>query len=181
MSDKLALIVGGAEGVWGELKTMRTTCDRLGLAYDLFVINDMISEFSEVAIGVTLHPDKLGRWLAQRNSKMYPPLSSVWTHRHYKGIVASTTPDWGGSSGLFAVKIAIQLGHYRVIGCGVPITVSDKHFLRHEPWAACAAFQKAWVTRGNAIRPYFRSTSGWTAETFGRPTPEWLTEGRAAA
>lgn len=172
---RIALIVGGAETWQAELDRAKALCAQVELPFELFILNDHIADFPEPVRAVTLHPNnRLGDWMRRRKEAGLPALLQVWAH-HSHPMVTDQLPDWGGSVGLLACKIAIyRFSHKKIMLCGVPMTVAGGHYVRHQPWAACPAFRRAWLTRKNEIAPYVRSMSGWTAETFGQPTVEWL-------
>lgn len=167
----IAIIVGGAQSVAEEFVAAHDVLAGREAVY--FVINDQIAEFAHSAIGVTLHPDRLPSWLRQRVNKQYPPLSRIWCHREALW-VTDTAGDWLGSSGLFAVKIALECGFDRIILCGVPMSASAGHFVRKHYWTACRFFRLPWIEHRAELAPNVRSMSGWTRELFGLPTTDWL-------
>lgn len=160
--QRVAVVCGGGPDVEAEIAKAK---EMYGGSCDFFVINDMIPRFPGECVAITLHPSKLKDWLPLRGS--YPAPKQVWAHRKFAG-VSNVTEDWMGSSGLFAIKVAMQLGYAKIVLCGVPMT-DEKHFVRGEAWTAVAAFKKAWVKHKDEIAPFVRSFSGWTAEQFGRP------------
>lgn len=172
---RIAVVVGGAESTMTEVDQARALCVECGCEPQFFVINDMISLFPGEVIAVSLHPDKLPGWLNQRSNNGLPAPLEVWSHRPNKIGVTHHTRDWGGSSGMLAAKIAMEKG-LRSILCGVPMTVQDKHFMRHQPWNACSAFWRAWITHKADLAPHVRSMSGNTRDLLGAPDAEWLTE-----
>ena len=120
-------------------------------------------------IAVSLHPTALADWLKRREG---PAIRlAVVSSAHRSGPnVTNHVEDWAGSSGLFACKIARQLGFERIILCGVPMDPSAKHVVRAQPWPAGVTFRRAsWERHKEEIKPFVRSMSGWTAEQFGRP------------
>jgi hypothetical protein len=144
---------------------------------ELFIGNDMIAEYpGKVEHALTLHPDKLATcWTGPRRTKGYPTPDKVWAHRPFTGIT-HWTRDWSGSTGLFAVKVARELGFVHIILCGVHMSEASGHFIRKQPWQAADQFRKAWVMRLPQLRPYVRSFGGWTKDNLGEPTVEWLRE-----
>lgn len=178
MSD-VAVICGGAEGIFSEIELARKLCEQADALANFFVINDLIAIFSGQCRAVTLHPDKLLTWLAVRRAENLPPPDSVWAHRK-NALVTHTAVQFGsggaesGSSALFACKIAREQGFDKILLCGAPMDTQAKHFMRHRPWAACDSFRDAWKTHQVLFAPYARSFSGWTAELFGRPSIEFL-------
>jgi hypothetical protein len=171
MSPTIAIVVGGAECLLDDVTTAEQLIGQR--TRTVFATNDMIADLAEYDVAATLHPDKLPMWLARRALKGWAPPAVIWAHRKGNALVTHTTPDWCGSSSLFAVKIALQTGHDRVIVCGAPLTVT-KHYLRQTVWTAAIGFRRGWTAHLGDIRERVRSCSGWTAELLGRPTMEWL-------
>jgi hypothetical protein len=80
-----------------------------------------------------------------------------------------------GSSGLFAVKIAVDEGCSRIVLAGVPMSadgghIGDGKIFRSE----CHEYRKAWEQALPAFKDVTTSMSGWTAARLGMPTREWL-------
>jgi hypothetical protein len=97
----------------------------------------------------------------------------TWAHKPYRGIDRST-PDWAGSSGLFAVKVAIEEGFERIVLAGVPMTAEGAHYYDAKVWTAAHVFHSGWNHRLPQIKDIVRSMSGWTRELLGEPTRDWL-------
>jgi hypothetical protein len=173
---KVAVIVGGSERAMDDYAKACEWCKVAGAEPIVFVCNDMIGMFQDYAeYLVTLHPDKLLGWLNQRQKNGFPKAKYVWAHRRFKDLTTNDTADWGGSSGLLMVKIALEQGFKHIVLAGVPMDPTAKHFVRHLHWAACAAFRRAWERRKTEIAPYVRSMSGgWTEQQFGAPDAAWL-------
>jgi hypothetical protein len=170
----LALVLGGGASVWADAAAAL----RLANPDAVFAINDMISFWpGPVHYAVSLHPDKLDQWIKARasNPTLPPGFIDIWAHRHL-GPVTKVTPDWNGSSGLLAVKVAlVELKMDGVILAGVPMN-RTKHFVRNRVWFSASSFHNGWMTHHKAIRTRVRSMSGWTMEQFGPPTNEWLAD-----
>jgi ADP-heptose:LPS heptosyltransferase len=172
---KVAIVVGGANNWADDFERAKTFCAACGCAPELLYVNDHIGTFRD-GVAVTLHPDKLGLWLGQRRSAGLPDPLEIWGHRPApsKGIT-NFTDDWRGSSGLFAVAVAIKKGHDRIILCGVPMDGNANHFLRHQKWLACPSFVPGWKQKQGQLIPILRSLSGgWTEQTFGAPDAVWI-------
>lgn len=84
-------------------------------------------------------------------------------------------PEWietwdipiSGSSGLFALRLALHMGFARVLLCGIPLDGSG-HF--YDPPGAAGYFtdqRPYWEPFRN--HPSVRATSGYTRELFGPP------------
>ena len=113
----------------------------------------------------TLHPDCLDAWAAERAGE---PASRLFT--------PDLTPErWPGSSGLYALQCALlELGATGAILCGVPMETSAGHFLNPGAWAGTADYRRAFEAALPEIGGRVRSMGGWTAELFGKPTPQWV-------
>ena len=173
-----ALILGGANCVWDDVEA---AC-KLGKFQAIVAVNDVGAEYPEhVDIWCSLHPDKLPAWAKQRADNGYRPAGMLVGHADKKsaGFLDETTPyQWpgmsgSGSSGLFAVKVALEHGYNRVVLCGVPME-KRPHFFKKEPWPQVDSFTAAWKTSINNYSEFTRSMSGWTAELLGKPTKKWL-------
>lgn len=170
----LALVIGGADCVWTDYLAVKAICDQIGVPFEIFIINDMIPSYPGAARAVSLHPDKLEGWLSRRQSAGYPRPTQVWCHRAHR-LATNDTPDFGGSSGLFAAKIAHHnCGFDRVILCGVPMTAEGGHFVRKQKWPSYYSFRKAWERELPALQGWLKSMSGWTKEKLGSPDLAWL-------
>jgi hypothetical protein len=173
----IAIVVGGGGDPISEFDAAKAMCEDASRSVATFVCNDMIALFPyPIDFAGTLHPDKMHVWIRLRTEHSYPmPLGSIWSHRSYKGFTHHTR-DWQGSSGLLMTKIARECGYTHIILAGVPMTVDAEHFVRHQRWNAAPGFVRGWRRQEGILRPYVRSISGWTQETFGAPSIEWLVE-----
>jgi len=173
---EVAVILGGAEGWQQDLEEAKRLLNGQKIQY--FMVNDQIKTFPEPGIACTLHPDKLNghfAWLRVRSKAGLPEPIEIWAHRKHGAVTHDTASiDWGGSSGLLAVQVALRKKFRKIIGCGVPMTTEGKHFERHQKWQSAIAFRSGWTRYRKEFEPYFRSMSGWTAEQFGKPDEEWL-------
>lgn len=163
------IILGGAANVLEDYHLAQ----QFGPHIQIIAVNDMIAEFrGRIQCAASLHADKLCGWISQRTYRKLNKPDMIWSTG---GVTAThTTKDWGGSSGLFAVKVAIEMGYEKIILCGVPMHVDGNHILRKIPWHACNQFQWVWNYRQHEINNRVRSMSGYTRELLGAPTKEWL-------
>lgn len=127
----------------------------------------------------TLHGDSLRTWTMQRQRLGLPPAGRLWTAERRGrpvGIEVETAPNWGGSSGLLAVSVALnQLRAERVVLCGIPMDIRQGHF--DQPgklWTDGGNYRHAWLRRLAEMKDRVRSMSGWTREQLGAPDREWL-------
>jgi len=122
----------------------------------------------------TLHAEKLGGWMAQRKAAGLPDGYQTWSsvkrtvvQNHFNGLT-------GGSSGLYAVSVALQaLKHPRILLCGVPMNLSRNAFSGQD-WHSYKRYRKGWEREREWLAPRVRSFSGWTREMFGAPTRQWV-------
>lgn len=84
-----------------------------------------------------------------------------------------------GSSGLFAVEIALRMGYERLVLCGIPLTGTttiqesgeEERVRKGQPFIE--TFHDAWIRNFELLSPHVRSMSGWTREFLGDPG-EWV-------
>ena len=87
--------------------------------------------------------------------------------------------DWGGSSGLYGVQIALKyFSPSKIVLAGIPI---DSKYLRHGTathWAASESgvqrYQQAWLKHRNELKYRVKSLSGWTKDLLGHPSKDWF-------
>lgn len=170
--DPAIVVCGGGEPL-AEAALAESLCREAGLQPTIFVGNDQIATFPNVNHGCSLHPEKAVNWTSARLTAGLPRIEYLWAHRPAPGF-NYWTRDWAGSTGLFCVKVARELGFAHVILCGVHMSPESNHFVRGVRWDACDGFKKAWVMRMPTLRPYVRSYGGWTRQEFGEPTKDWL-------
>lgn len=175
-TQDIAVVVCGGGDPMAEFAQIHDAVLRLNLRATTLIGNDQIAHFPYSAEHAgTLHPDKLPDWMGERRSRGFIMPDRWWSHRPFNN-VTDWTRDWSGSTGLFLVKVARELGHTHIVLCGVPMTVDANHFLRKEPWNAAHGFRRGWTSRLMELKRYVRSYGGWTHSMFGAPTDEWLVE-----
>lgn len=173
----LAAVLGSASGGMDELATLR----RLTAVTAVFAVNDAAADYpGDLAAFVTLHPEKLATWLPKRRS----PPAEVIAHESHPLATRVVEYQWpgmtgSGSSGLFAVKVALEQFD-RVVLCGVPMDPFRAHYFDGAPWFEVDSFTAAW----KYALPHLlgvRSMSGWTAGLLGTPDEEFLNPKRTHA
>lgn len=201
---ELALVLGGADCVWRDLAALETL---IGGPWPglVVVVNDLGNVWPRrVDAWASVHPEKLlgpigwrdaqkrrHGWLGQRLAAGLSAPRRIFTtlrDSRYSWVVdgeelVTKLDQWAsGSSGLFAVRAAYELGARRVVLAGVPMD-ARAHFVEStvhkvgKPWASSASHRRAWTDRKvePRLRERTRSLSGWTREHFGAPTLRWLT------
>lgn len=174
-----ALVLGGAACVWSDVEAALN----LGEFDGVIGCNDIgIVWPGAMDAWVSLHSMNFPAWSARRGREGRPP------HRHIIGHAEAgpTAPvdlrteyrfpgqDRSGSSGLFALKVAlVDLGFDKAVLCGVPMDARP-HFFDGKAWDACADHRKGWEQARPAILDRARSMSGWTAKLLGTPDTIWL-------
>lgn len=167
-----ALVLGGASCVWADVEAALA----LGEYDAVIAANDVGAHWTgRLDHWVSLHPDKFDGWVRSRREKGYPDGFTTWAHKKQAGCpVDRETDDWKGSSGLFAAKVARELGFDRIVLCGVPLDAEGAHFFDPKPWSAFKSFRFGWLSHRQEIAPFVRSMSGWTKEILGAPTEGWI-------
>lgn len=170
----IALILGGAPTWLDEAKAAAALLNRphLVVAANLAGIHWP----GKLDAHVTLHPDQLESWRAQRKG---PAAARIFAPSGRK------TPKWAeiaeerwpGSSGLYAAQVALfDLGASGAILCGIPMDSAAGHFDRPPGarWEAVGDYRAAFAAALPEIGGRIRSMGGWTADLFGEPTAEWV-------
>lgn len=126
---------------------------------------------ADLAHWVSLHPDHLAVFAAERAARGLPAAGALWTPDRHPSMPRS------GSSSLFAVRLALgPLGYDRVVLAGVPMETEPGrpgHFYP-EAFPAAIAYRGIWRAAREELAGRVRSLSGWTRRTLGRPSPAWL-------
>lgn len=178
------LVLGGGACVWDDLEQAR----EFGPFDATIAINDMLAHYGgAIDFAVSLHPEKYHLWMQERDGKGLPRPAKFVAHagNTQEGRNAPFPVDivtdyrWpgmnaSGSSGLFAVKVAIEQGFDRVILCGVPMDGKQSHFFDKTPWTEVQSFTEAWGVARPFIAEFTRSMSGKTRDWLGAPSLEWL-------
>lgn len=179
----IAAVLGGAAGGFEELEYLRTLC-RVEAVY---AVNDAAADYpGDLAAFVTLHPEKLPHWLSIRaRVDNLHKTCEVVSHEAKPGVTRVVDYRWpgmqaSGSSGLFAVKVALERFE-RVVCCGIPMDADRNHYFSAEPWYEVGSFWEAWCEQAYMhIKDRVRSMSGRTAQLLGMPTKEFLAGGMPA-
>jgi len=169
------LVLGGAACVWADAEKALALGD-----YDAVCgVKDMIADWpGRLDYGVTLHPERAEQYLRERKASGYPGRPEIWGHKNSgsgaRVMVAKTTQDWAGSSGLLAVKIGLLEGFGRIVLAGVPMEASAGHYKRGQTWQQAPRYRSGWTAHKDEMLGTVRSLSGWTRELLGAPDADWL-------
>lgn len=167
----IALIIGGAPSNWSDLAAAETLL--AGRRRIIVAANEAGIQYpGHLDAWASLHAEHLDRWAAERGTPAGRTFSPVRLGR----TPVETVPErWNGSSGLYALQIAMtQLGATASMLCGVPMDQAAGHFLTPGPWAPTATYRQGFAQALAAYGGRIRSMGGWTAQAFGRPTAAWL-------
>ena len=172
----IALCLGGAKTVWGDLRAAQTllgerehvmvACNYAGIAYP-----------GHLDAWATLHPERFDEWRRERAR-----VGRNTDYRAFAHTVGGEEPlevlayRLYGSSGLYAAQVALEAMDARgAILCGMPMDDTGSHIHWQGAWAACHHYQAAFAAAEKAGMP-IRSMSGWSAELFNRPNAAWIEE-----
>lgn len=174
---KTAYIVGGAGCAFADLHAspMMQPGDGIIVVNDVGVIYD-----GEPVAWVSIHGTKLLGWMRDRRMakrstiRAFTGLSARDQLGERDGLeyvqVLFPQQSQSGSSGLFAVKVALMdLGYDRAILCGVPMLKASVNFNGDDAWSDAVDYRRAWNQSLNALKGKVFSMSGWTKDLLGYP------------
>lgn len=191
-----ALIVGCARSVWDEVKAAQELC-----IFDATycVKSAGIHWPGKFDVWVTLHPEAIDDYEAERKKLGFPGgyeiVSTldglVGMHKGKgKNIRRKLDYRWPGmnasaSSGIFAVKVAMDDGYERIVLAGIPMDKDAGHFLpgtrtvnketvRGPQWLHRDSFMPGFEIAKKFMAGKVRSMSGHTAKVLGSPDRAWL-------
>lgn len=166
-----ALVLGGADCVWEDFRAFEAAG---GWAHVVIAVNDAIPAWhGHLHHAASLHGDKLSQWKRERAGRGLNADFVTWTRPEHEGCTDRTLSGWSsGSSGFFAVGVALELGAESVVLCGVPMQAERAHFFKSEPWSAVWYYLSAWEHQAGRLRGRVFSMSGWTRDLLGGPP--WL-------
>lgn len=169
-------VLGSATNGLAELETLRS----LATVDAVYAVNDAAADYpGPLDAFVTLHPEKLPDWHARRFHVDSSHKCEYIAHCEHPLVTRVVDYRWpgmnaSGSSGLFAVKVALEKPEQRVVLCGVPMDAMRAHYNNTLPWFEVDSFWAAWTTALPYIKDRVRSMSGRTAQLLGMPTREFL-------
>ena len=175
-----ALILGGADCRVSDVEALESVAgpwDGLVIA-----VNDAGADWPRrLHHWVSLHPERFhlieygkGRWVAKREENGHEPAGQLWgaNRRAMDGVQFLKCRMPGGSSGLYAVEVAMHLGATRIVLCGVPMDASVNPY-HGEAWTGHRNYRGPWQRHAQRLTNV-RSMSGWTLDLLGAPTEDWL-------
>lgn len=176
---KRALALGSATSYWAD------TAAALELGeFDLVVAANEAGVLwsGQLDSWVSLHPNEMPGRIARREANGWPPAKEIVSHftKQKKEAITLQVEYFlpkqrkSGSSGLFAVKRALDLGATHVVCCGIPISGELGRVDGKDVWPSARLFRQGWEEALPVIRDRVRSMSGWTRQLLGAPTADWL-------
>lgn len=163
---KRAIVLGSADTLQSDLDSLGNM--REGAA--IFVVNHTGFKFPIRAdYWVTLHPECWKDWPQMRKDAGYnmdfKSIGYDAQNKTPKGMDRGSS-NWGGMSGLFAVKCAFEEGFEEVILCGVPMT-DTPYFWGNELHYKILPYRAGWEKHIDKLKGRVYSQSGWTKELLG--------------
>jgi len=126
----------------------------------------------------TFHADHFPQWISKRHDLGLPPAEKLWSADRRvipKALDVQIIQNWGGSSGMLAVTVALRLQAEKIVLCGIPLDMYQGHFDRDDKtWVDGGNYRAAWEKQAPKWEGKVRSMSGWTANLLGSPDDEWL-------
>lgn len=172
---RIAFVLGGAVSLWDEIEQARALVEP-----DLIIATNHAGRDypGPVDHWVSMHSDLFELWAKTRAQAGRPPALNHWgaAHRQHHGgpdgIRRIAAP--GGSSGLLAVYVGLQLDCTHLILCGMPMHQNGRHFDHEAKWREARQYWGAWERALPTIQGRVKSLGGQTFHWLGRPTKEWL-------
>ncbi len=129
---------------------------------------------------VSLHPEFMKNYVAERRANGYPDAREVVANAMAPGVDRVIEYKWpeqlnrSGSSGGVAAKYAIEEGFTKVVLCGIPMVQSMGRIDGREYWASAKTYQVPFEASAHRLQGIVKSMSGWARQLLGEPTAEWL-------
>ena len=163
---KRAIVLGSADTLQSDLASIGNMVE--GAA--VFGINcTPINLKTRIDYWITLHPECWHEWPEKRaaigGNMDFKSIGYHAQNKTPKGMDRGSS-DWGGMSGLFAVKCAFEEGFEEVILCGVPM-VPMPYFWGEKLNYDLIGYRKGWEKHFDKLKGRVYSQSGWTKELLG--------------
>jgi hypothetical protein len=199
----IALCLGGAERVWCDLEALARLakvdaaphehgkpCVKHGRTRHkiptdwpgpVIAANDIAVHWPhQLDHLVSLHAEKIQRWRRARTKAGYPDGYLVWLTENSKLSDRLLPFRHKGSSGMYAPRVAKEVGATGSVLCGVPLTISQ-HFRESGEhkigmrWPHAEKYWEVWQACEKELRAWnVKSMSGRTRQLLGAPDREWL-------
>ena len=165
-NTKRAIVLGSADTLQSDLAIIGNMIE--GAA--IFGINHTPFNLKmHIDYWITLHPECWHEWPQKRaaigGNMDFKSIGYNDRNKTPKGMGRGSS-DWGGMSGLFAVKCAFEEGFEEVILCGVPMT-DTPYFWGKDLHYKILPYRKGWEKHFDKLKGRVYSQSGWTKELLG--------------
>lgn len=178
------IVLGSAPCLWEDLED---AIERLQLGQNRvenIAVNGAGVLFNgPLDIWASIHGTKLVDWIEKRRT-LYSDMMDFDAYGNFAKhetpddcVIPWNRPNGNGSSGLYAVLLALELGFNKLILCGMPIDGEERITSDGEVEPGQTPYhhyRNGWMLRQGILSEHVRSMSGWTRDTFGEPTAEWL-------
>ena len=151
--------------------------------WPLMVVNGIGSLYLDpIDLWVSIHGRELVKWMRLRAERGGDPdfvaYGNFTDREEDGGAIRWNRPNAGGSSGLHAVQLALEIGYERVLLCGMPLDGQQRCRSADgeavEAICAYESYQIAWKKLEPELQGVVKSMSGWTQKLLGKPTKGWL-------
>lgn len=170
------LVLGAAMCLWEDIEAALNLGE-----YDAVIAAKLagVAWPGELHAWYSLHSEWMPDFRQRRQARGYPAAREVVCNTKGPGVDRVLEPKWAGqvrsgASGMYAVRGAILDGFDRIVCAGIPMLQQVGRIDGREGWASAGTYQTPVLQARHHMADKVRSVSGWTAEQFGRPTPEWL-------
>ncbi|WP_045368402.1 hypothetical protein [Methyloceanibacter caenitepidi] len=170
------LVLGSAQCLWDDIEAALQVGE-----YDAVIAAKQAGIVwpGELYAWVTLHPEWMDDYRAERSAHGYPVAQRIVAHEKGKGVDVVVAHRWPGasrcpSSGGVAVKYALEDGFGKIVMCGIPMDMRMGRIDGREGWPSAQRYLRRFEEALPYMQDKVRSMSGRTKDLLGPPTPEWL-------
>lgn len=178
------LIIGSGSNF---MEDVESACD-IGQIDYVVVVKRVLFEYpGKVDFFVTLHPEWAAEYIQNRYALGWDMKFETYATRNFKidprnwdigKIHIVDEGGWGGSSGLYAIKIIRdRFPSWKIILAGMPLDLTPR-FKDNKPWSGGQTgvhrYRRGWQNKFEHYASMTRSMSGWTKRLLGSPTTEWM-------
>jgi len=163
--------------------------------FDVIAVNGAGWNYEgDIDYWISAHGGKLVNWMPRRDAaggnSDYIAAGNFAPHEDNGPAIPLQRPNGGGSSGMFAVLFALEMGYRRCVLAGCPMSGNGREYYGDDDEGVMidattidpqpeipngfAAYREGWKRQQREFAPHVRSMSGWTKNTFGAPTLAWL-------
>jgi len=174
---KHGIVLGTAPCMWDDL-------ERAPRGLDVICVNGAGFLYLEpIAMWCSIHGSYMRGWIEKRRaagaSMDFLAYGNFSKHEDPGEVIPWNRPNGGGSSGMYAVTVALESGYDKVILCGVPLEGQQRYDYKESAEVVPSPtdykhYRSGWINNREMFAGRVRSMSGWTRELLGAPTEEWL-------